>query len=185
MRILITGGAGCLGSNLIETWLPRGHEIFVIDNFATGNPEVLPAQPGMTVVKGTVVDRALMDDVFEQFMPTHVVHAAAAYKDPDDWREDVRTNIEGTINVAQASRRFGVERIVYLQTALCYGRPHAVPIPVEHPVAPFTSTQYALGTIRPASISSCATRWAMRDEATGTPPHHAPPTGNPRHRVRP
>ena len=51
MRILITGGAGCLGSNLIETWLPRGHEIFVIDNFATGNPEVLPAQPGMTVVE--------------------------------------------------------------------------------------------------------------------------------------
>jgi nucleoside-diphosphate-sugar epimerase len=139
MRILITGGAGCLGSNLIETWLPRGHEIFVIDNFATGNPEVLPAQPGMTVVEGTVVDRVLIDDVFERFMPTHVVHAAAAYKDPDDWREDARTNIEGTINVAQASRRFGVERIVYLQTALCYGRPHAIPIPVEHPVAPFTS----------------------------------------------
>jgi UDP-glucose 4-epimerase len=139
MRILITGGAGCLGSNLVETWLPRGHEIIVIDNFATGNREALPAQPGMTVVEGTVVDRALIDDVFRGFRPSHVVHAAAAYKDPDDWQEDARTNIEGTINIVQASRRFGVERIVYLQTALCYGRPHTVPIPVEHSVAPFTS----------------------------------------------
>ena len=42
MRILITGGAGCLGSNLIEHWLPQGHEIFVIDNFTTGNREVVP-----------------------------------------------------------------------------------------------------------------------------------------------
>jgi UDP-glucose 4-epimerase len=139
MRILITGGAGCLGSNLIETWLPRGHEIVVIDNFATGNRETLPAMPGLTVVEGTVVDRALIDDVFGRFIPTHVVHAAAAYKDPNCWREDVRTNVEGTINVVQASRRSAVKRIVYLQTALCYGRPQVVPIPAEHPVAPFTS----------------------------------------------
>jgi UDP-glucose 4-epimerase len=139
VRILITGGAGCLGSNLIETWLPRGDKIVVIDNFATSKREVLPAMPGLTLVEGTVVDRALMDDVFGRFMPTHVVHAAASYKDPNGWREDARTNIEGTINVVQASRRFRVKRIVYLQTALCYGRPQAVPIPVEHPVAPFTS----------------------------------------------
>ena len=45
MRILITGGAGCLGSNLVETYLPRGHEIMVIDNFATGRGEVLPDTP--------------------------------------------------------------------------------------------------------------------------------------------
>ncbi len=45
MRILITGGAGCLGSNLIEHWLPQGHEILVIDNFATGKREVVPALP--------------------------------------------------------------------------------------------------------------------------------------------
>ena len=139
MRILITGGAGCLGSNLIEAWLPRGYDVVVIDNFATGHREVLPAIPGLKVVEGTVVDRAMIDDVFDRFMPTHVVHAAASYKDPNDWREDARTNVEGTINVLQASRRSDVKRIVYLQTALCYGRPQVLPIPVEHPVAPFTS----------------------------------------------
>ena len=47
MRIIITGGAGCLGSNLVEHWLPQGHEILVIDNFATGKREVVPPLPGL------------------------------------------------------------------------------------------------------------------------------------------
>ena len=55
MRILITGGAGCLGSNLIEHWQPKGHEIFVIDNFATGKREVLPQVTGLEVVEGSTL----------------------------------------------------------------------------------------------------------------------------------
>ncbi len=77
MRVLITGGAGCLGTNLIEHWLPGGHEIFVIDNFATGKREALPPMPGLTVVEGTVADRDMVEDAFRRFAPTHVVHAAA------------------------------------------------------------------------------------------------------------
>jgi nucleoside-diphosphate-sugar epimerase len=139
VRILITGGAGCLGASLVEAYLPRGHEIFVLDNFATGKREVVPELPGLTVVAGTIADRGLVDDAFNRFAPTHVIHSAAAYKDPNDWREDARTNVEGTINVVEASRRAGVGRFVYLQTALCYGRPKTVPIPVDHPLAPFSS----------------------------------------------
>ncbi len=139
MRILLTGGAGCLGSNLVEHYLPRGHEIFVIDNFATGKREVLPPVRGLTVVEGSIADGALVRNCFEDFQPTHVIHSAAAYKDPDDWMEDASTNVIGTINVARASRASGVRRIIYFQTALCYGRPTAVPIPVSHPLAPFTS----------------------------------------------
>jgi UDP-glucose 4-epimerase len=139
MRILITGGAGCLGSNLIESWLPQGHEILVIDNFATGTREVVPAMPGLTVVDGSVANRELVEQVFRHFAPTHVVHAAAAYKDPDDWCEDVATNVGGTINVVQAARTAAVKRFINLQTALCYGRPERVPIPVNHPTRPITS----------------------------------------------
>ena len=58
MRIAITGGAGCLGSNLIEHWLPQGNEILVCDNFATGKREVVPPTRGLTVLEGTVADRA-------------------------------------------------------------------------------------------------------------------------------
>lgn len=139
MRILITGGAGCLGSNLIERYIPAGHEVFVIDNFATGKHEVLPAVAGLTVAEGTIADQALVDRCFDQFQPTHVIHSAAAYKDPANWREDTATNVTGTINVAEAAKRHQVKRFVNFQTALCYGRPAQVPIPVEHPARPFTS----------------------------------------------
>lgn len=139
MRILITGGAGCLGANLVEAYLPRGHEILVIDNFATGRREVLPEVPGLGVIDGTIADRDLVDAAFARFAPTHVIHSAASYKDPQDWREDVRTNVTGTINVVDAARRAGVSRFVNFQTALCYGRPERIPIPVDHPTRPFTS----------------------------------------------
>ncbi|MCC8952073.1 NAD-dependent epimerase/dehydratase family protein [Bradyrhizobium sp. Pear77] len=139
MRIIITGGAGCLGSNLIEHWLPQGHEILVIDNFATGKREVLPALLGLTLIEGSIADRDLVASVFDGFRPTHVVHSAASYKDPADWREDAATNVDGTVNVIEAARAVGARRILNFQTVLCYGRPESTPIPVEHPLRPFTS----------------------------------------------
>ncbi len=139
MKLLITGGAGCLGSNLIERYLPQGNEILVIDNFATGRREVVPTVPGLTVVEGTVADEAAVRHAFESFAPTHVIHSAAAYKDPANWREDTATNVIGTINVVEAAKRAGVKRFVNFQTALCYGRPERVPIPVDHPTRPITS----------------------------------------------
>ena len=139
MRILITGGAGCLGSNLIEHWLPKGHEIFVIDNFVTGKRDVVPSMPGLTVRDGTVADEGLVTECFAAFKPDVVVHSAAAYKDPDDWIEDSRTNVIGSANVAKAAKVQGVGRLINFQTALCYGRPQQLPIPNTHPTAPFTS----------------------------------------------
>lgn len=139
MRILITGGAGCLGSNLIEHWLPTGHQIFVIDNFATGKREVVPQLDRLTVCEGSVSDAAVVEECFATFKPEVVIHAAASYKDPDDWIEDSMTNVVGSSHVARAARAHGVKRLVNFQTALCYGRPKTVPIPVDHPTAPFTS----------------------------------------------
>ena len=139
MRLLITGGAGCLGSNLIKEYLAQGDEILVIDNFATGSREALTALPRLEIVDGTVADRQMVETAFNRFAPTHVIHSAASYKDPNDWREDVATNVTGTINTVEAARHASVTRFVYLQTALCYGRPERVPIPVEHPTRPFTS----------------------------------------------
>jgi UDP-glucose 4-epimerase len=139
MRILITGGAGCLGSNLIEHWLPLGHEILVVDNFATGKREVVPAVPGLTVVEGDIADSVLLEKAFADFMPEVVIHAAAAYKDPDNWAEDTRTNVMGSAYVARLSKANIVKRLINFQTALCYGRPTRLPIPTDHPTAPFTS----------------------------------------------
>ena len=61
MRVLITGGAGCLGSNVIENFLPRGFEFLVIDNFATGRREVVPPVAGLSLVEGSIADASLVD----------------------------------------------------------------------------------------------------------------------------
>ena len=139
MRILITGGAGCLGSNLIESYLPRGHEIHIIDNFSTGNREVVPEMDNLKIIEGSIADSNLINEIFTEFQPTHVIHSAASYKNPQNWREDCNTNVLGTVNVARASMEIGVKRFINFQTALCYGKPDKVPIPVDHPTAPFTS----------------------------------------------
>ena len=139
MKLLITGGAGCLGSNIIEHFLPKGIEICVIDNFVTGKKEVVPNLSGLTVANGNISDLKLVQKVFKSFKPTHVIHSAASYVDPDDWTTDVNTNIIGTINVERVSRDSNIERFINFQTALCYGRPNQIPIPIDHPIDPFTS----------------------------------------------
>ncbi len=139
MRILITGGAGCLGSSLIEKYLPLGNEIVVIDNFATGKRESLPEMAGLTLIEGSIADEKLVQECFDNFQPTHVIHSAAAYKDLTDWLSDTETNVQGTINVAKSALKGGVKKFINFQTALCYGRPEIVPIPVSHKTAPFTS----------------------------------------------
>ncbi|NRQ01190.1 NAD-dependent epimerase/dehydratase family protein [Marinobacterium sp. xm-d-530] len=139
MRILITGGAGCLGSNLIEYWLPRGHEILAIDNFVTGKREVVPTVDGLQVCEGTIEDESFVEACFSTFKPEVVIHAAASYKDPNDWKTDAAVNVVGSGVIVRASERHQVKRLINFQTALCYGRPSKLPIPINHPVAPFTS----------------------------------------------
>jgi UDP-glucose 4-epimerase len=139
MKIAITGGAGCLGSNLVEHWLPKGHELLVVDNFATGKREVVPRISGLKVLEADVAEPGLLERAFREFNPEVVVHAAASYKDPQDWAGDARTNVGGSIALARAAQAAGVRSVINFQTALCYGRPERIPVPVEHRTAPFTS----------------------------------------------
>lgn len=139
MRMLITGGAGCLGANIVERYALSA-DIVVLDNFATSSREALPPNSAtLEVVEGSVADRAVVESVFTRFKPDLVIHSAASYADPSDWRGDLSVNGFGSINVADAARRSGVARFVNFQTALCYGRPDRTPIPVGAPLRPFTS----------------------------------------------
>ncbi|MCC7381516.1 MAG: NAD-dependent epimerase/dehydratase family protein [Deltaproteobacteria bacterium] len=144
MKILITGGAGFIGSHLADRLLARGDEVLVIDNYATGRRDNLEPQPKLTVVEGTIADSTLVGRVFEDFRPELVVHAAASYKDPENWAEDSRTNVLGTANIAQAAKRVGSKRVIYFQTSLCYGlKPLEQPITLKHPILPQGSS-YAI-----------------------------------------
>jgi len=139
MRLLITGGAGSLGSSLVENMHAECESILVIDNLATGKWASLPPVDNVVRIEGSVGEAELVTKAFADFEPTHVIHSAASYKDPNNWQEDIRTNVLGTANVVRAAEHVGVKRLLNFQTALCYGRPTTVPIPLDHPTAPFTS----------------------------------------------
>lgn len=144
MKVLITGGAGFIGSHIADRLLSRGDEVCVVDNFATGRRDNLVPRPALRVVEGTIADAGLVDGLFEEFRPDRVVHAAASYKDPSDWAEDARTNVLGTAHVVRAASRVGCGRLVYFQTALCYGlKPLEQPITLRHPLRPEGSS-YAI-----------------------------------------
>ena len=147
MRVLITGGAGFIGSHLADRLLAAGDEVYVVDNYSTGRRDNLSPHPRLQIAEGTIADERLVDRAFDEFRPEHVVHAAASYKDPNDWAEDARTNVVGSANVAKAARRTGVRRLVYFQTALCYGlRPLEQPITLSHPILPDGSSYAASKT---------------------------------------
>lgn len=144
MKVLITGGAGFIGSHLTDRLLARGDEVLVIDNYATGRRDNLTPHESLQVVEGTIADADLIRKAFEDFKPEQVVHAAASYKDPNNWPEDSRTNVLGTANIVQASQGAGVKRLIYFQTALCYGlHPLEQPITLTHPIRPEGSS-YAI-----------------------------------------
>jgi UDP-glucose 4-epimerase len=144
MRILITGGAGFVGSHLADRLLAAGREVAVIDNFATGRRDNLTAHPNLKLVEGTIADQGLVEKTFRSFRPDIVVHAAASYKDPHDWVEDARTNVLGSALVVKASQAAQVKRIIYFQTALCYGlHPVEQPITLNHPIRS-TGSSYAI-----------------------------------------
>lgn len=144
MKVLITGGAGFIGSHVAERCLEQGDDVLVIDNYRTGRRDTLEAHDRLRVVEGTIADGELVDRIFDEFGPQRVVHAAASYKDPDDWAEDARTNVLGTSNIVQASQRSKVERLIYFQTALCYGlKPEEQPIRLSYRLDPRGSS-YAI-----------------------------------------
>lgn len=144
MKVLITGGAGFVGSHIADRLLARGDSVLVLDNYATGRRDNLVPHPNLEVVEGTIAEADLVEQVFNRFKPDFTVHAAASYKDPTDWVEDTRTNVLGTSLVTQASMRFGVKRLIYFQTALCYGlHPIEQPITLSHPILPDGSS-YAI-----------------------------------------
>src|SRR3989338_5222056 len=105
MNVLITGGGGFIGSHLAERLLDRGDDVLVIDNFATGRRDNLKPHNNLTLVEGTIADTQLVSEAFSRFCPDRVVHAAASYKDPDNWQEDALTNVLGTVNVVKASKK--------------------------------------------------------------------------------
>jgi UDP-glucose 4-epimerase len=140
VKVLITGGSGFIGSHLSDRLLAEDHEVLSIDNYATGRRDNLEEREGLTIVEETIEDSGAVERVWRDFGPDFVIHAAAAYKDPDAWGADVSTNALGTVNVVRATQAVGAQRLLYFQTALCYGTtPVEQPVTLDHPIRPDSS----------------------------------------------
>jgi UDP-glucose 4-epimerase len=142
VRALVTGGAGFIGSNLVDALLARGDQVTVVDDLSTGKRENLEGalSAGGELVEADIRDGAALADLFARAAPEAVFHMAAQIdvrKSAADPAFDARINVEGTINVLEAARAAGVGRVVNTSTGgAIYGEGRILPAPEDHPVAP-------------------------------------------------
>ncbi len=144
MRILITGGAGMVGSHVAELLEARGDEVVIVDNLATGRKDHLANLKTNHVHFASISDREFLENIQENYESFDaIVHAAASFSNGQDWEEHIETNIRGSAEVTRLAQHFNC-RLVYFQTALCYGaNPTIQPVPLDYPRQPFPSS-YAI-----------------------------------------
>src|SRR3954464_12067162 len=154
MKAVVTGGAGFIGSNLVDALLERGDEVVIVDNLTTGkraNVEQALAN-GARLVEADIRDAQALSDVFEQFQPDVVFHFAAQIdvrKSVADTPLDAMINVVGTINVLEAAKRVGARVVNSSTGGAIYGEGKIIPAPEDHPAepeAPYGQSKFAAET---------------------------------------
>ncbi|HKC99722.1 MAG TPA: NAD-dependent epimerase/dehydratase family protein [Methylomirabilota bacterium] len=156
MKVLVTGGAGFIGSHVVDRLLAAGHAVDVVDNLATGRRERVPSSVRLHLCD--LRDRRL-DAVLAAAEPAVVVHIAAqaaVSRSVADPRFDASVNVLGTIALLEACRRAGVRRVVYTSTGgAAYGDTDVLPTPEDHPLRP--ASPYGVSKITAERYLEC---WA-------------------------
>ncbi len=121
--ILITGGAGFIGSHLVDALLAQGHSVRVLDDFSTGKRSNLPLDnPGLQYIEGDVADAALVRQAVTGCKAVvHLAAVASVQASVDDPVKTHQSNFVGTLNVCEAMRQAGVRRVLFASSAAVYG----------------------------------------------------------------
>lgn len=138
--IMVTGGAGYVGSVVVNELVHRGREVIVYDNLSQGRPEAVRS-PARLVV-GDLMDLTELENVFSTFPVSAVMHMAAETvvdRSLSDPRPYFRVNVTGGLNLLDAMLRHGVRDVVFSSSASVYGEPHDVPIEETHPKRPLNA----------------------------------------------
>mgnify|MGYP001054780153 CR=1 FL=1 len=146
MRVLITGGAGFIGSNIADLCIEKGHQVAILDNLSTGREHNVPKQ-------AVFYNLDLNDDLnslFTGFKPEAVIHQAAHASVSVSVREpafDAKQNVMGSINLLEAMKRHDVKRIVYASSGATYGEPKQLPLVEDQamePISPYGVSKYVV-----------------------------------------
>ena len=137
MKVLVTGGAGFIGSHIVDALVARGDDVVVVDDLSTGSER--NANPEARLYRVSITDPKLAE-VFDQERPEVVSHHAAQVnlrRSVDDPLFDAQVNILGSINIIVNCVRLGVKRLVYASSGgAVYGEPRYLPVDENHPVNP-------------------------------------------------
>ncbi|MDA8123799.1 MAG: UDP-glucose 4-epimerase GalE [Deltaproteobacteria bacterium] len=136
MKILVTGGAGYIGSHVVKALGDAGHDLLIYDNLSTGHEWALLHG---RLVRGELADRPLLVRTLEAFRPEAVIHFAASIQVEESVREPLayyRNNVVHTLNLLEAMRETGVGRLIYSSTAAVYGIPEQIPVDETAPLTP-------------------------------------------------
>jgi UDP-glucose 4-epimerase len=137
MKILVTGGAGFIGSHIVEAYLSAGHEVCVVDDLSSGFRHNVPKAVRLHEVDIRKDDLA---EIFAAEKPEIVNHQAARANVRESFEKPLlyaEVNVVGSVNVLECCRRFGVRKIIYASTGgAVYGEPQSLPVRENHPVNP-------------------------------------------------
>jgi UDP-N-acetylglucosamine 4-epimerase len=148
-KILVTGGAGFIGSNLVETLLKQSNQVVCLDNFATGKREnITPfmGNPAFTLIEGDIRDLVVCEKAVAGI--DYVLHQAALGSVPRSIKDPItstQVNIDGFVNMLVAARDAGVKRFVYAASSSTYGDSKALPKvedKIGNPLSPYAITKY-------------------------------------------
>ncbi len=137
MKILVTGGAGYIGSHTVKALRNEGFDVVIFDNFSSGKQRLVL---GGTVVRGDLNDRKALEQVFQEHDFQGVMHFASliqvgeSYQDPQKY---YRGNLVTSLNLLEAMLTSGVKDFIFSSSAAVYGIPEETPIPETHPLNPY------------------------------------------------
>lgn len=137
--ILVTGGAGYIGSHAVLALLRTGYQVVILDNLVYGHRDLVEKVLKVELVVGDISDRNLLDRLFSQFNIAAVMHFAAyAYvgESVTNPAKYYRNNVNGTLTLLEAMLAAKVKNFVFSSTCATYGIPQVIPIPEEHPQSP-------------------------------------------------
>ena len=139
MKILVTGGAGFIGSHMVDSLINLGHQVIVVDNLYSGKRENVNSKANFYHID--ITHLAELERIFEEERPQIVFHLAAHASVSSSIKKpsfDANINILGTINVLECCIKYGVKKIIYSGSCAVYGNPNEIPIKETHPLQPIS-----------------------------------------------